>query len=77
MKRKEERGRAALTKCIDQTPTTPNVTLAARSKTQFLVPRMEVLFPRRRRVAYDPRMETRTEATMIPGSKVSGMGVER
>jgi hypothetical protein len=55
------------TKCIPQTATAEKQTAARRRSARLRRPRDDVRRPRTRRVAYEPRMETRMEATMTPG----------
>lgn len=60
------------TKCMLQTATTVKAPADRASNSQLMKPLLLVLFPRMRRVAYEPRTETRIEATVTPGLAVHG-----
>lgn len=64
--------RVGRTKCMLQTATTVKAPADRASNSQLMKPLLLVLFPRMRRVAYEPRTETRIEATVTPGLAVHG-----
>lgn len=56
------------TKCIPHTATAEKQTAARSRRIRFRKPRGDVRRPRTRRVAYEPRMDTKMDATRTPAS---------